>query len=159
LSFNPSSQTTQKQALDTVQANINKVRKWMLSNKLKINDNKTEFIILGSKTHLCKSVIDKVVVSREMVTFVESVKSLGLTLDKGLSMTEHINTVCKSAHYSLYNLRRIRKFLTIDATTTLIHALITSKLDYANSTLYGVPDKTLNKLQRIQNSAARLVMN
>ena len=60
--------------------------------------------------------------------------------------------------YYLYNIRRIRKYLSRRSTETLIHAFVTSRVDYRNSLLYGLPAYQLNKLQGIQNAAARLIL-
>ena len=57
----------------------------------------------------------------------------------------------------MYNIRKIRKYLTKDLTVTLVHALVISRLDYCNSILYGLPAYQIVKLQRVQNTAARLV--
>ena len=75
------------------------------------------------------------------------------------NMISHINNICSSSFYYLYNLRRIRKYLSRQSAISLIHAFITSKLDYCNSLLYGLPPIYNNKLQRVQNAAARLVTN
>ena len=64
---------------------------------------------------------------------------------------------CSSAFYYLYNIRRIRKYLSCPITESLVHAFITSRVDYCNSLLYGLPNLLIMKLQRIQNAAARLV--
>ena len=78
-------------------------------------------------------------------------------MDKHLSMEEHVKSICKSSQFHLYNIGRIRRFLTRESTEQLIHAFITSKLDYCNSLLCGLPAVQINKLQRIQNIAARIV--
>ena len=77
--------------------------------------------------------------------------------DQNLSMIPHINKICKAASFHIYIIRRIRKYLTIDATHTLVHSIVIGRLDYCNSLLYRVPAIHISKLQRIQNSAARLV--
>ena len=69
-------------------------------------------------------------------------------------MLDHINKTCSAAFYHLYNIRRIRKYLSRQITESLVHAFITSKLDYCNSLLYGLPDTHIAKLQRVQNAAA-----
>ena len=71
-------------------------------------------------------------------------------------MDKHITQTCSAAFYCLYNIRRIRPYLSRQATETLVHAFITSRLDYCNS-FYGIPSYQLQKLQRIQNAAARLI--
>ena len=60
-------------------------------------------------------------------------------------------------HYYLYNIRHIRKYLSRSSTETLVHAFITSRLDYCNSLLYGSPKCQLSKLQHVMNASARLV--
>ena len=69
------------------------------------------------------------------------------------------NKICKAASFHIFtiNIRRIRKYLNNDATQTLVHSIVIGRLDYCNSLLYKVPEVHMSKLQRIQNSAARLV--
>ena len=69
----------------------------------------------------------------------------------------YITKNCKAGFYYLYNISRIRKFLSRETTETLIHAFVTSCLDYCNSLLYGLPNGLVHKLRRLQNSAARLI--
>ena len=78
-------------------------------------------------------------------------------MDKNMSMKTHIEVKCNTAFCQLYSLRRIRKYLSRQATETLIHAFIFSHIDYCNGLLNGVPKYQIHKLQRIQNMAARLV--
>ena len=61
------------------------------------------------------------------------------------------------AFFHLYNIRRIRKYISKENTETLIHAFVSSRIDYCNSLLYGVPNCHLHKLQRVQNAAVRLI--
>ena len=61
--------------------------------------------------------------------------------------------------YYLHNLRRIRKYLSQDCLVTLIHAFVTSRLDYCNSLMYGLPQCQISKLQRVQNAAARIALD
>ena len=72
-------------------------------------------------------------------------------------MGDHITKTSSAAFYYLYNIRRIRKYLSKECIETLIHAFISSRLVYCNSLLYGLPAYQIQKLQRVQNSAARLV--
>ena len=57
----------------------------------------------------------------------------------------------------IYNLRRIRKYLNQDCAKTIVHACITSKLDYCNSLLYGLPESQIERLQWVQNACATLI--
>ena len=72
-------------------------------------------------------------------------------------MDNHIKNTVKCCHFHLRNIGKIRRFLTQDSTTKLVHAFISSRLDYNNALLYGLPKSQINKLQRIQNTAARIV--
>ena len=72
-------------------------------------------------------------------------------------MASHITKICASSFYYIYNIRRIRKYLSRKSSEILVHAFITSRLDYCNGLLYGLPDCLLHKLQRVQNACARLI--
>ena len=87
-----------------------------------------------------------------------SVRNLGTWFDEKFTTATHVTKICGSAFYHLHNIRRIRKNLSEDARQILIHSFITSRVDYCNSLLYGVPAYQLDKLQRVQNAAARLVL-
>ena len=68
-----------------------------------------------------------------------------------------VNSVCKSAFYQLCNISRTRKFLTSKTTEILVHAFVSSKLDYCNSLLYKVQKYVLKKPQSVQNAVAHLI--
>ena len=73
-------------------------------------------------------------------------------------MEPHITQVCTVAYMHLSNVRKIRNMLTDEAASRqLIYSFITSRIDYCNSILYGMPDTILSDLQRIQNTAARIL--
>ena len=74
-------------------------------------------------------------------------------------MKDHISVKCKSAIFNLYRLKRIRPHLTKGTCNTSVMGLVISHLDYANSILAGHPEVDQNKLQRVQNMAAKIVCN
>ena len=129
----------------------------MLSDKLKTNDEKTEFMIIGTRQQLCKVNVDQLTVGDTSVAPVAVAKNLGTWLDSNLNLQAHINKTCRAAFYHLNNIRRIRKYLTNESAQTLVHAFIIGRIDYCNSLLFGLPSCHLDKLQRLQNSAARLI--
>ena len=91
---------------------------------------------------------------------VNCVKNLGAWFDSMLSMETHINKVCSSGFYLyLHNLRKIRRYLSQDCLVTLIHAFVTSRLNYCNNLMYGLPQCQISKLQRVQNAAARIALD
>ena len=81
-----------------------------------------------------------------------------MAFDETLSLDKHVSSVCKSALFHLWNIAKIRMYLTSESTKTLVHAYVTCQLDNCNSLLLGSPKYMIQKLQRIQNCAARLVV-
>ena len=135
---------------------IRGIRFWMLNNDLKFND-KTEFLIIGSSQQLEKLDNTSIRVGDSDIHPVPPARNLGCWFDAGLSMASHITKLCASSFYYIYNIRRIRKYLSRQSTEILVHAFKTSRLDYCNGLLYGVSDCLFNKLQRAQNACARLI--
>ena len=84
-------------------------------------------------------------------------KNLGSIFDSELAMDKFISVKCSTAAYFLRCISRIRKYLDTDSTKTLIHAFVTSRIDYANSLLISANKSSVARLQVIQNRAARLV--
>ena len=74
-----------------------------------------------------------------------------------MSMSIHIGKICNKAFYGLYKIRQLSKFLNPESTKTLVHAFVTSHLDYCNSLLFGVPKYQIDRLQKVLNAAARLI--
>ena len=92
------------------------------------------------------------------IKLTDQVRDLGVIFDSNLNFRSHINNICRASSLAVrINIGRVRKYLSRSQVERLIHAFISSKLDYCNSLLYGLPSSDINKLQRIQNIAARLV--
>ena len=82
---------------------------------------------------------------------------LGVRMDQTLSMSDHISDVCRSSFLSLRRIGPIRPYLTEKATACLINSVVTSRLDFCNSTLTCITSDQINRLQRVQNCSARLI--
>jgi hypothetical protein len=136
---------------------VSDIRCWMAHNSLKLNDDKTEFVIIGTKHQLAKVPPQTIAIGDHTITQSQSAKNIGAIFDSNLSFEKHIATLCKSARFHLRNIGMIRKYLDTRSTETLIHAFVTTKLDNMNSLLFGLPSNQLDKLQRIQNTAARVI--
>ena len=153
MSFRPSDSLSELEAVTALENCILDVRAWMREDMLWLNDEKTEFLLVGSRQQLAKVSINSIPVGEADVAPVSSARNLGAWFDSHLDMSTHISKTCGSVFYYLYNIRHIRKFLSREHTEQLVHALITSRLDYCNSLLYGVPDCRIMKLQRVMNAS------
>ena len=122
----------------------------MRDNYLQLNADKTEILLVSTKPGLQTCNIDYLSIANLQVSPASSVKNLGVMLDSFLKMEGHVNAVCKSAFFHLRNIARIRQFLNKESTEKVVHALVTSRLDYCNSLLYGIPMKLKAKLQRVR---------
>ena len=116
-------------------------RRWMITNKLKINDSKTDFIVFRSPQLKCDL----------------SGLSVNVIFDQFLNFDDHITAICRRTHFHIRNIGKMRNLLSYDACSTIIHALISCRLDYCNSILYNVPKSKTDRLQRLQNQCARIL--
>ena len=157
ISFQPSSYiVTLDEVRSTIKACVSDINEWMTDNKLKLNNDKTELLILHAH-HRPSPSLDSVYAGTELIKASESVRNIGVWFDKTLlGVKKHINSVCKTAFCQLRHLATIR-FLSYQHFEILIHAFVTSRLDYCNSLLSGLPQNLFQKLQYVQNSAARLL--
>ena len=133
LGFNPGDYANVTAAVSSIQSCIPDVQSWMMMDRLKLNPDKTEFLILGTRQQLEKVIISHLVVGESRIGPSTKVNSLGSWFDFNLDMLSHVNNICSSSFYYIYNIRRIRKYLSQQTALSLIHAFITSKLDYYNS--------------------------
>ena len=134
------------------------VQEWMFQNKLKLNPDKTEFILIGNicqrKKYTSKFPIN---ILGNNLSPTDHVRNLGVNFDADLNFQRHINNIVSACNYYIRDIRRIRKHLDLNTATALANAMVSSRLDYCNSLLYSVPGLYLSKLQRVQNSLARVV--
>ena len=158
LSFCPNT-PNEDYCISVLETCIKYIRAWMLQNKLMLNDRKTELLVIGTSRQVSKFKSNGISVGDTAIKPSHNVRNLGVLFDTQLNMESQIISVCKSAYYMIYNLRRIRKYFDQDSMKTVVHACITSKLDYCNSLLYGLPLSQIAKLQRVQNTCARLICN
>ena len=136
---------------------IHSIIGWTIENRLVLSNTKTDIIHLHSKFVRNPVAVPEVLVGINKVKPVEKVRDLGVIFDRHMTMKDHVSSMCKSAFYALYNISKIRKYLDARSTERLVHAFITSRLDSCNSLLFGLPASEIDRLQLVQNSAARLV--
>ena len=138
-------------ALAKLNACLHDVQEWMSLSKLKLNPEKTEFIVFGSKAQRQKiSSHFPVSILGSLLHPVDSVSNLGVWFDADFSFSEHIKRTCKACFLQMRGLRRIRKYLTPELAVFAANALVSSRLDYCNSLFRGLSGFNQYKLQSIQ---------
>ena len=152
--FHPNEESA---ALERLHQCIANLRCWMNMNRLKLNDKKTEFIILGTSARLGCVNTKELRVGNASINAVRKVRNIGAYFDSELKMSDQVNNMCRSAWLNLYKIGKIRQYLTTDQAKTAVHAYVTSKLDANNALLAGTTVELKSKLQRVQNAAAKLI--
>ena len=132
----------------------------MSLSKLKLNPEKTEFIVFGSKgQHQKISSHFPVSILGSLLHPVDMVRNLGVWFDAEFSFSERVKRTCKACLIQMRYLCRIRQYLTPEVAALVVNALVSSRLDYCNSLFGGLSCFNQHKLQRIQNTLARIVTN
>ena len=145
--------------LHSMQSCICDVKAWASGNMLKLNDNKTELMLVSSKgTKHLHDLTTSITMGDAQIPFKQSVRTLGFTLDCHLTMNAHVSNIARTCYFELRRLVSIRRFLTSTATATLVSAFVLSRIDYCNSLLFGSTHDVTYNLQRIQNYAARVIL-
>ena len=145
-------------AIEALESTMLNTKQWMDSMRLKLNPDKTEFVIFGNKKQLAKISCDSINVIDSAVQRSNSVKCLGTLMDSNLNFKSHVVHKCQIAMLNLKQIRSIRDVLTKESCEILVNGLVLFHLDYNNAVLIGLPQITINMLQRIQNIAAKLVL-
>ena len=134
------------------------VRDWFALNGMLLNPEKSEVLLVARK-----AIADKfsngsgVAVAGSNLTFSVKLKSLGVTLDQTLSFDQHVRDVVKASNFHMKALRHIRPVLSRPVANMIACSIVTTRLDYCNSLLYGTSVANMTKLQRVQNNLARIV--
>lgn len=137
---------------------LSEIDLWMAKNRLKLNQCKTQFLPIGTWQQTSKIDFDSVNFNGLDVDFCSSATNLGFIFDTGLTMNAHIKSLTSKCSTQLRRLRMVKKSLNESTMQTLVHAFIHSRLDYCNSLFYGISNKSMSKLQSIQNQAAKIIV-
>jgi hypothetical protein len=133
------------------------VKSWMSQNFLQHNTWKTELIIIGSKRDQREFENVSLWLDGFAIPQSASVRNLGVLFDPQLCFEQHVRSITRIAFFHLRNIAKIRTMLSAADAETLIHAFISSRLDYCNSLFSGLPNSTTKSLQLVQKAAARLL--
>ena len=144
-----------QEAITRIQDCITDVSKWMSRNALKINEDKTEFIIFSAKHYTYDRM--SIQIGTNTIQHNNNVTILGVTLDAHMTLEKQISNTCRTSYMQIRRISSIRRYLTVDEVKTLVQVTVTLRLDYCNSIYTHLPMKSIHRLQIAQNSAACLI--
>ena len=145
--------------MNTLSDCIAEVKLWMSTNKLKLNDDKTD-VILFTNEYSCNdtsSLPSILKLDDTSIKISDKVKNLGVIFDRDMRMSSFISNVCRNVYLQIRTISHIRDFISEDVAKKLVTSFVLSKLDYCNSLFVGLSDNQIKRLQVAQNSAARLI--
>ena len=143
--------------LDNTTQCVENISTWMTTNKLKLNEDKTEAIVFGCNKNTSSFTDITLSVNGHSISCSTKVKNLGVLLNQNMSMSSFVSELCKLLYFQLRKISHVRKFLSRAVTKTLVTSFVLSRLDYCNSLLAGLPNDIIQPLQNVQNHAARII--
>ena len=156
IAFNTQSAT---QAEHKIEACLSNIKEWMNHNFLKLNPNKTNFIILNSKRNISNMPSISLKFNSCNVPPIDSVVSLGVNISNTLDFNKFISRKVQICSFHLRNLSHVKQSLPIETRIILVTNLILSNLDYCNALLIRATNKDIKPLQRVMNKAIRFIFN
>ena len=152
--FSLSNNTSPEIAIRKMERCVISIRQWML----KLNDDKTEILIIRPKSAHQHLLPESVRIGNTNVTPNMHARNLGVTFDCNMSFERHVTNISRTAYYHLHSIGRIRRYLEQGHTKQLVHALVISCIDCCNSLLNGLSVAVVEKLQRVKNACARVIL-
>ena len=136
------------------------VNMWMASNYMFMNNNKTEYLPVIPKTATATALVDGSVIRVGDATITASrfVRNLGVVIDHHLDFKKQVSSIVIVCSFHLRHINKMSRYLPMVTKERVVNAIITSWLDYCNCLLYGTSVNNIARLQRIHNSAARLIL-
>ena len=126
--------------------------------RLKLNADKTKYITFGSRIQLQKVSSSPLIAGNDVIQMSSDVKYLGWILYNKLNFNKHITTKIKKPMSKFISIMTIWKYLSKRACITLVFMLCILHLDYGNALLYGLPKKSIKRVQTVQNIHTKLVL-
>ena len=133
---------------------------WYNQNGMLLKSSKSEAVVLGTRAE-CSSFREHyaIDVAGKTVPTSDQIKSLGVTIDSGLTLDQHVSSIISACNYHLRAFRHIRPVLSNELAESIGRAIVLSKLDYCNSLHAGTSQSNLDWLQTVQNQCARIIHN
>ena len=139
----------------TIKACILDVKVWVVQNKLQLNDDKTEILLIGSAPEI--DLPSSVHMGQSDIPISNAACTLSVIFDRELALKEHVNKLCQLAYLEIKQIGSIRQNLSVEATRTLVSSLVLPRLDYCNAVLAGHPLVLLDKIQTVISCSAHLI--
>ncbi len=133
------------------------ISSWMKDHHLQLNIAKTELLVVSANPSFHHNFTFQL--GSSIIAPSKTARNLGVVIDDKLNFTDHVTKTARSCRFALYNIKKIRPFLSEHETQLLVQALVLSRLDYCNALLAGLPVSSIKPLQLIQNAATRLIFN
>ena len=135
------------------------VQRWMAHFKLKMNNSKTEFLIIANPRLATEHDFDRTISldDVDISPSTKAVRNLGVHMKADMSLNDQVSLISRACFAQMKNIQRIKKYIDKKTLAMVIHSFVTSRMDYCNSLLLGAPAYLIKKMQRIQNAAARLL--
>ncbi|XP_072047052.1 uncharacterized protein [Amphiura filiformis] len=143
-------------AIPRLELCLRDIKAWSIRNRLVLNDSKTEVVHISSKFVKTPS-FPKITIDTSEIEVSRVARNLGVIFDSSMDMKDHVKSVVRAASFAIYRIGKLRRYLDKSSVERLVHAFVSSRLDSCNAVLYGLQDNEIAKLQRVQNTAARLV--
>lgn len=151
---------SQENCIERLESCIGEIAEFMLVNKLKLNGDKTEFLLVGNRQQLDKLDLPlSINVCGDNIESVDTVRNLGFWFDSVMNANTHVNKTCRNCFLMLNNIRSIRYKIDQQTAKTLVQCLVISKLDYCNALLLGTSKLNIRKMQLIMNMGCRIIFD
>lgn len=156
-SFDPTSPESKIEAINHLNATLEKVYKWTSAHNLKLNPDKTVVLLLNTSNIPTDNVTIRL--NDINIESQSECTDLGVLLDDRFKLRKHISKVCKTGYFWLHQLRLISKYITPANLKSAVHAFVITRIDFTNALYVNMPKKDIHRLQRLQNAAARFLEN
>ena len=153
-----SSSTSTAELYTKVNEDLNRVRDWLLANKLSLNVTKTEYMFLTTNFRLSNLGKDQAIkIGKNQIERVKSTKYLGVYLNENLKWSDHVNQLCSKVNKSIRALKQARDYASLDILNIIYKSLIQPVFDYCDVVWDNLDKGLATKLQKLQNRAARII--
>ena len=148
--------------IEQINADLERIALFSLSNCLNINEGKSKYIIIGSKNNIAKlkeTALPPITMNNKIIERVTEIRNLGVTFDETMSWDKHISNIVSIAYGKLRLAYRHIQFLTPDSRQAVVESYVLSQFNYCDVILQNITTQLSDKIQKVQNSCVRFIFN